>query len=90
MIEIIAIAILAVTNLGTLAFLSWYIYLENKQKNKMINSLIAKNSQDFSNFEMADKIEKIKQQEPTPEIPPDLQEVSSLDDETFDKKILNE
>jgi len=90
MIEIIAIIILAVTNLGTLAFLSWYIYLEGKQKNKMINSLIAKNAQDFSNFEMADKIEGIKQAEPTPELPPDFQEVSTLDDETFDKKILTE
>ena len=84
-----ALIVLAVTNLGTLAFLAWYVYLENKLKNKMINSLISRSSQDFSNFEMADKIEKIKQQEPLPDLPPDLQEVSSLDDETFDKQVLN-
>ena len=89
MIEILALAILAVTNLGTLAFLSFYVYLENKQKNKLINSLIAKNSTEYLNHEMADKIEQVKPQEPIPDLPPDLQEVSSLDDETFDKQILN-
>jgi len=87
--EIIAIAFLAFNDLGLLAFLAWYLYLENKQKNKMINSLMARNAQDFSNFEMTDKIEAIKPQEPTPELPPEWSEVSSLDDETFDKTILN-
>ena len=84
-----AIAILAATNLGTLAFMAWYVHLESKHKNKMINSLIAKNSTEYLNHEMADKLEGVKQQEPIPELPPDFVEESALSDEEFDKNIIN-
>lgn len=87
MIEILALVVLALTNIGTLGFLAWYIFLEHKAKNKLINSLVAKNSQDFSNFELADKMERVKV-EPQPDIQADLSELSDLTDEDFDKNVL--
>ena len=88
MIEVWALVVLAATNLGTLGFLSWYIYLENKNKNKLINSLVAKNSQDFSNFELSDKMDKVKV-EPQPDISEDLKALSDLTDEEFDEKVVS-
>ena len=86
MIEIVALVILAITNIGTLVFLAWYIYLEHKAKNKMINSLVAKTSQDFSNFELSDKMQAVKV-EPQPDIGSDLRELSDLTDKEFDEKV---
>ena len=85
---IIALAILAFTNLGTILLFAFYIYLESKEKAKTINALIAKNSQEFLNHEMADKVEQVKT-EPPIEMPSDFIEESSLSDEEFDKKVIN-
>jgi len=88
MFEITALIILAVTNLGTLGAFAWHIYLENREKSKTINALIAKTSQDFSNFELADKMEKVKV-EPQPDLRSDLQELTDLTDQEFDEKVLS-
>lgn len=88
MIEVYALIILAITNIGTLAFLAFYIYLESKEKAKTINALIAKNSQEFLNHEMADKTEKIKV-EPQPNLREDMEELKDLSDEDFTKHVLN-
>ena len=81
----IALVVLAVTNVASLACFSWYIYLESKEKQKTINALIAKSNQDYLNNEMADKVDKIQSTEP---IPPDMDEISQLDDEIFDEHIV--
>lgn len=87
MFETAALIILAVTSIGSLATLAWYIYLENKERAKTINALIAKSSQEFVNHEMTDKVEGIKPAEP---IAPDLEEITNLDDETFDESIVKQ
>lgn len=89
MIELVAIIVLAVTNIATLAFHAWYTYLENKEKAKTLNALIAKTSQDFSNFELSDKMKKVEV-EPQPDIQADLQELSDLTDEEFDDKVVQD
>ena len=87
-IELGALIILGITNLGTLAYLFYSQREESKQKQKLINSLVAKNSQDFSNFELADKMEKVPVQ-PQTDLREDLQELSDLTDEQFDEKIVS-
>ena len=84
---IYALIVLAATNLGTLGFLAWYAYLENKEKAKTINALIAKSSQEFINHEMVDKTSKIKV-EPQQDIQADLQELGDLTDAEFDETVL--
>jgi len=88
-IELGALIILGITNIGTLAYHAWTTYLENKEKAKTINALIAKNSQDFSNFELSDKMDKVKV-EPQPDLREDLKELSDLTDQQFDENILKE
>ena len=82
-----ALAILGITNIITLAVFAAYIYLESKEKAKTINALIAKDSQEYLNHEMADKIEQVKT-EPPIEIPPEYTEISSLSDDEFDEKVV--
>ncbi len=86
-VELGALIILGLTNLGTLAYIAWSNYLENKEKAKTINALIAKNSQELLNHEMADKIQEVKT-EPQIEMPPEFVEESSLSDEEFDAKVI--
>ena len=85
-VELGALIIFGLTNLGTLAYVAWSNYLENKEKSKTINALIAKTSQDFSNFELSDKMDKVKV-EPQPDLREDLQELSDLTEEKFDEAI---
>ena len=82
-----ALAILGITNIVTLAVFAIYIYLESKEKAKTINALIAKDSQEYLNHEMADKIEHVKT-EPPIEMPPEYTEISSLSDDEFDEKVI--
>ena len=86
-IELGALIILGITNIGTLAYHAWANYLEQKERAKTINALIAKTSQDFSNFELSDKMGKVKV-EPQQNLREDLQELSDLTDQQFDDKIL--
>ena len=87
-VELGALIVLALTNLGTLGAFVYYIYLESKEKQKTINALIAKNSQEFINHEFSDKTEKIKV-ESQPDLRADLEELKDLSDEEFDKNVLN-
>ena len=82
-----ALVILGITNVVTLAVFAGYIYLENKEKQKTINALISKSSQDFLNAELSDKMNKV----PTttqPDLREDLKELSELTNEEFDSKVL--
>ena len=88
MIETVALIVLALTNLGTLGAFGFYIYLENKEKAKTINALIAKNSKEYLDHEMADKIQEVKT-EPPIELPSEFVEESAMSDEEFDKKVVN-
>ena len=87
-IELGALIILAITNIGTLAYHAWSSYLESKDKSKTINALIAKNSKEYLDHEMADKIQEVRTESPI-EIPPEYTEVSDLSNEEFDQKVLN-
>ena len=87
-IELGALIILGITNIGTLAYHAWSNYLENKEKAKTINALIAKNSQEYLNHEMADKIQEVKT-EPSVGVPQEYTEVSELSDKEFDEKVVN-
>ena len=88
-IELGALIILGITNIGALAYHSWANYLEQKERAKTINALIAKTSQDFSNFELSDKMGKVKV-EHQKDLREDLQELSDLTDKEFDSNILKE
>ena len=83
----IALVVLAVTNVASLACFSWYIYLESKEKQKTINALIAKNSKEYLDHEMADKIQEVST-EPPLDLPPEYTAVSDLSDDEFDEKVL--
>lgn len=85
-VELGALIILAITNFGTLGYLAWHTHLESKDKSKTINALIAKNSQEYLNHEMADKTEKIKV-EPVPNLQEDMTEVKDLSNDEFAKYI---
>lgn len=88
MFEIWALVVLAATNLGTLGAFAFYIYLESREKGKTINALIAKNSQEYLNHELSDKMETVKV--PTqPDIQEDLTQLSDLTDGEFDDNVLN-
>ena len=84
-----ALAILGVTNITTLVVLAVYIYLENKEKAKTINALIAKNSQEYLNHELSDKMDKIEVK-PQPDLRADMEELKDLSDDDFTKHIVNE
>lgn len=87
---IYALLALALTNIVSLAVFAWYLYLDQKEKSKTINALIAKSSQDFSNFELSDKREKVPtQKDVEDEFLKDYTPVENLDDEEFDEKVLN-
>ena len=58
-----------------------------KEKSKTINALIAKSSQDFSNFELSDKMAKVEVK-PQKDLREDLQELADLTDQQFDESIL--
>ena len=83
-----ALVILGITNIVTLIVFAGYIYLESKEKAKTINALIAKDSQEYLNHEMADKIEQVKT-EPPIEMPPEFVAEADLSDEEFEQKVIN-
>lgn len=87
---IYALIILAITNIGTLVLFGGYLYLEHKEKSKTINALIAKNSQEYLNHEMADKTQPIKVEPQQQDLRADLKELSDLTDTEFDENILAE
>ena len=84
--DVLPLVVLAVTNIGTLVAFGWYIYLESKEKSKTINALIAKNSQEFLNHELSDKMDKVNVT-PQPDIQSDLQQLEDLTDEEFDQHV---
>lgn len=89
MFETYALIILGLTNLGTLAAFAFYIYTESREKQKTINALISKSSQEYINHEMVDKTEKIKV-EPQNDLRADYEELQDLTDTEFDEKVVNQ
>lgn len=53
--------------LGELLAFVGYVYLSNKDKTKLINALIAKDSQELFNLNMAEKFKVEKEKEPAHE-----------------------
>ena len=83
----IALIILAITNIGTLGTFAWHIYLTSQERAKTTNALIARNSQEYVNHEMADKLKplKVEKQEDLRE---DIQAIADLTDTEFDENLL--
>ena len=76
--------ILGVIILALLGGFGWYIREQNRERLKLINAILAKDSQEYVNRTLAENT-KI-----TPEInkgDPDLIAMDQLDDEAFDKHI---
>ncbi len=82
MIEVIALFLIALAELG---FLFWYVKESKKQQDKLINAIIAKNSQDQANLDLIDKL-PVSKEAKTAE--PDLVETGNLPDEEAIAKII--
>lgn len=78
--------ILGLTIFGLLLHHTWYVNQINKEKNKLINSLVAKNADELAKLEFSDKTEVIKAEMPQPDLTP-MEDVS---DDEFDKIIKKE
>ncbi len=72
--------------IGELVAFVGYVYLSNEEKKKLINAVLSKNAQEFTNLTFADQT-KI---EPDIKSNPDLMPIENLDDEAFDKHIQEE
>lgn len=82
MIEIILMALVALSILG---YHAYYVHENNKERKKMINALIAKNTDEMASLELADKT-KIEVKKDNKE---DLVPVEDLSDDEFRKRVLN-
>ena len=80
MTELILTAII-VTLLGGFG---WYVREQNRERSKLINAILAKDSQEYVSRTLADSTEIVK-----PEVnpPSDLIPETQLSDEDFDKHI---
>lgn len=81
MIEIVLLLVIVVQTV----LLGWFEHNARKERKSLVNALMAKDSQELLNLELADKT-KIAV---TPEEKPDLTETSSLSDEEYEKVITN-
>ena len=81
MTELILTGVIA----AILIYMSWDRYLTNKERSKLINSVIAKNAVEAKDLDVADK------GEPPQVVPPvdPYMDMSQLDDDRF-KKVLEE
>ena len=68
------------------ALIGWQEYQNRKERNKLINALMAKDAKELSDLEFVDRIIP----EPKVERPPDLIPVSDLSDDEFEKYIAKE
>jgi hypothetical protein len=80
MIDILLTAII----LAQWGVLMWVYQKHDEERKKLVNSIIAKNTQEVINLQVADKVK------PEPILPmnPDLTPVDQLNDEDFDKFIM--
>lgn len=85
MIELIAIAILGVTDLALMA--GFYLFSKefSKERHKLLNAVIAKNARELQELEITQNIEPAKEVKP-----PDLIPIESLTDEEWAEKVLGE
>ncbi len=82
MIEILLFAIIVVL----LGGFGWYVREQEQVKTKLINAILAKDSQEYVNRTLADNTEIVKP-DIQPRIPSDLIPETQLSDEDFDKHI---
>lgn len=61
---------------------SWYVREQERFKSKLINAILAKDSNEFRDLELTDKVKPIK---PPVQTPPDFIPESELTDEEFSK-----
>jgi hypothetical protein len=66
-----------------------FIYFSQKQfkeeRSKMLNAIVAKTPEEFTNFEV---IDKLKPEHPVEPVNPDMSPVESLSDDDFDKFVV--
>lgn len=77
---------LGVISIGELVAFVAYVYLTNKEKAKLVNALMSKDSTEFVHNTLADQT-KI---EPEIKSNPDLLPIENLNEEEFDKHIQEE
>ncbi len=87
MMELITLIILAAIIIAVLAYHAYYVRETNKEKSKLINSLIAKNATELRDLELAEKVKPI---EPPVIKEPDLVPEAGMTDEQFDKAMKEE
>lgn len=86
MIEYIPLGLLVLINLATIIYHAYYVRETNKEKDKLINALMSRTSEQFRDLELTSKVEPIKP--PMPLIPePDLIPEADLSDEEFNKYV---
>ena len=76
MIEVVVIAILSI-------LLGWKEYSSRKEREKLINALIAKNAKELQELEFVEKLKPVRA-EPEPEIPDDLVPIDEMEAESKD------
>ena len=62
----------------------WYVREQEKTKSKLINALLAKDSQEYVSRQLADQTEIVK---PEIQTPSEIVSTDQLNDEEFDKHI---
>lgn len=82
MIEIFVIVALV-------ALLGWDRHENRKERSKMLNAILSKNTEDQVHMDMADKT-KIVMEDRKEQMEPDLVQESQLDDREFNKRIKEE
>lgn len=73
--------ILVIVILGLLAYLGWRDFQDRKERNKLINTLVAKNAEELAHLTVAEKIEPEKSTESVAD--PESMPISDVSDQVF-------
>lgn len=87
MMELITLGILAGIIVALLAYHVFYVRETNKEKSKLINSIISKNATELRDLELTEKVKPIKA---AVDKPPEFVPVSDLNDEQFSEAMEKE
>lgn len=87
MMELITLGILAGVILALLAYHAYFVRETNKEKFKLINSLIAKNATELRDLELTEKVKPIN---PPVIKEPDLVPEAELTQDEFEKAVKEE
>ena len=81
-IETLSLLVLVGINIAFLAYHAYYVKETNKEKSKMINSIISKNATELRDLELTEKVQPIKT---AVDKPAEFVPVSDLTDKEFSK-----